>query len=155
MIITIIWVGKTDEAYLREGIDKYLGRLKHYERLEISEVREAKKLKSANDVLQYECKEILAKINPNDYLILLDEKGRQYDSVEFANKLEEKRLRSIKNLTFVIGGAYGFTEEVYQRAQEQISLSRMTFSHQMIRLFFLEQLYRGYTILRNEKYHNP
>jgi 23S rRNA (pseudouridine1915-N3)-methyltransferase len=156
MKIKLIAIGKTDEAYLEEGIDKYLKRLKHYHPVEviiIPNIKQGGKF-TADNLKDAEGKLILQKVQDGDHLVLLDEKGKTFTSTEYANFLQKKLNSVSSNLIFVIGGAFGFSPAVYARANEQISLSNMTFSHQMIRLFFAEQLYRGFTILRGEKYHH-
>ena len=155
MKIKLITIGKTDENYLKEGIDKYLKRLKHYVQFEIIVINDVKMGKKSNTVLQKELeeKEILAKVNSTDFLILLDEKGQEFNSVDFS-KYMQKRLNSGNNIVFVIGGPFGFSNRMYERANAKVALSKMTFSHQMIRLFFVEQLYRAFTILKGEKYHH-
>jgi 23S rRNA (pseudouridine1915-N3)-methyltransferase len=151
-----LWVvGKTDTVYIKEGFAIYEKRLKHYVSFDIVVLADVKNPPLSMEALKNkEGDIILGKLQKEDILILLDEKGKQYSSVEFAHFLENKQNQSTKRLIFQIGGAYGFSEAVYQRANGQISLSKMTFSHQMIRLFFIEQLYRAYTILKGEKYHN-
>jgi 23S rRNA (pseudouridine1915-N3)-methyltransferase len=119
-------------------------------------IPDIKNVKNLSEIQQKE-KEgelILSKLSPTDYLILLDENGKSFTSLEFANELQKKMNAGIKTLVYVIGGPYGFSEIVYQKAQQKISLSKMTFSHQMVRLFFIEQVYRGFTILKNEPYHH-
>ncbi len=149
-------VGKTSEAYLKEGIAVYNKRLKHYLPYTyevLPDVKRAGKLKNLQ-LLEEEGKIILQKTNTDDFLILLDENGKTYTSVQFAAYLEKLLQQPYKRIIFQVGGAFGFSAEVRQRADASLSLSSMTFSHQMIRLFFTEQLYRGMTILKNEKYHN-
>jgi 23S rRNA (pseudouridine1915-N3)-methyltransferase len=149
-------VGKTNEPYLREGIDIYNKRIGHYlpYAMEIlPDVKQAGKL-SPEKLKQAEGKLILNKLNTDDFLILLDEKGKTYTSVQFSKHISKLLQQSYKRIIFQVGGAFGFSDEVYKRANGKLSLSGMTFSHQMIRLFFTEQLYRAMTILRNEKYHN-
>lgn len=156
MKITLILVGKTEESYLKEGIEKYIGRLKHYIHFQFVILPESKQAKNLSQAQQKE-KEgltILAQISSGDTLLLLDEKGKQFRSVEFAAFLNKHMIASTQHLVFVIGGPYGFSESVYKRATGTISLSAMTFSHQMIRLLFVEQLYRAFSILRNEPYHH-
>jgi len=156
MKITFLTVGKTEDTWLKEGIDKYVKRLKHYTRLVIIEIDELKNTKALT-VQQQKAKEaelILKKILPLDHVILLDEKGMELSSMQFAAYFEKKALGSVSNLVFVVGGPYGFDPSVYERANEKLSLSPMTFSHQMIRLFFVEQLYRAFTILKGEPYHH-
>ncbi len=154
---TELWaIGKTNEAYLQEGMDLYLKRLKHYLSFKMEIIPDLKKSKNLSPS-QFKLKEgqlILQKLMPGDHLILLDEKGKSYTSVQFSKHMDHLFMGSHKRIIFLIGGAYGFSEAVYQRANSQMNLSKMTFSHQMIRLFFLEQLYRGMTILKGEPYHN-
>ena len=155
MKITLICIGKTDEPYLLTGIDKYLKRLPFYVDFKLTVIPDIKKHKGMPIDAQKkkEAEIILKNINSGDQVILLDEQGKEFTSVQFS-ALEKKMIGSIQHLVFIIGGPYGFDETVYQRADSKLSLSKMTFSHQMIRLFFLEQLYRAYTILKNEPYHH-
>ena len=156
MKIKIILIGKTHKKFLIEGENEYLSRLQHYisvEKIEFQDVKNAKKL-SEDQIKTEEGKMILSKIEKSDLVVLLDEKGKQYDSVGFANWTQDRMNRGLKYITFVIGGPYGFSDDVYAAANEKLSLSKMTFSHQMIRMLFLEQLYRGFTILKNEPYHH-
>lgn len=153
---TELWaIGKTSEAYLETGLGIFEKRLKNYLPFSWTVLPDVK-LKTADGAMlkKEEGKMILSKLKPDDYLVLLDENGRQYTSVELANWMERRLSDSRKRLVLLIGGAFGFAPEVYARANEQLSLSKMTFSHQMVRLFLLEQLYRAMTILRNEPYHN-
>lgn len=156
MKITFITVGKTEDAYLKEGIEKYIKRLKHYTKLELFDLPELKNTKALTEDQQKtkEAEMILKKVTPQDHLILLDEGGVEYTSVQFANYINKRSVSSSANIIFVVGGPYGFHESVYQRANDKLSLSRMTFSHQMVRLFFVEQLYRAYTIMKGEPYHH-
>lgn len=156
MKIKLIAIGKTDEAYLKEGIEKYLNRLKHYIAVEILIIPDLKQGSKPN-IEKTKADEgllILQKIDNNDHLVLLDEGGKAYTSSDFSIYFQKKMNVLSGNLVFVIGGPFGFSNEVYARAQEKLSLSSMTFSHQMIRLFFVEQLYRAYTIIKGEKYHH-
>ena len=156
MQITLMAIGKTDSKQLEQMIALYQNRLKHYIRFDINIIPDLKNRKTLSEA-QQKLKEgelLLNQIKSSDTLILLDEKGKTYSSLEFANFLQKKMNSGIKNLVFLIGGPYGFSEPVYQRANEKISLSSMTFSHQMVRLFMVEQLYRGFTILKNEPYHH-
>jgi len=152
-----LWaIGKTNEKYLEEGITIYLKRLKYYINFEfiiIPDVKQAGKLNSSQLKLK-EGETILSRLKNEDYLILLDEKGDFFTSEAFAQFVEQKLQLSYKRIVFLIGGAFGFSETLYERANGKLSLSKMTFSHQMVRLFFVEQLYRAMTILRNEPYHN-
>ena len=156
MKIVLFVVGKTKEKYLLEGMYKYQRRIMNYINFEICEIPNIKKTKniSNSDLMQKEGDLILKKLQSSDYLILLDEKEKMFSSSSFAKKIQSWMLSGKKRIVFVIGGAYGFYEDIYTRANEKISLSRLTFSHQMVRLFFVEQLYRGYTILNNEPYHH-
>ncbi|MGI9551554.1 MAG: 23S rRNA (pseudouridine(1915)-N(3))-methyltransferase RlmH [Aurantibacter sp.] len=156
MTIRLLAIGKTDSKELQQLMAVYENRLKHYIKFEfeiIPDVKNSKNL-SENQQKEKEGEQILKKLNATDVLVLLDEKGKQYSSVVFAKYLQKKMNSGIKQLVFVIGGPYGFSREVYQKAESKISLSTMTFSHQIVRLFFLEQLYRAFTILRNEPYHH-
>lgn len=156
MKLTLLMVGKTDEKYLQEGIDRYKKRLKHYIdfRLEIiPDLKKGKNMKMSQQKLK-EGEFILAKRAPAQEFHLLDEKGKQMTSRQFAAFLQKKMASGIKELVFVIGGPYGFSEEVYEQADSKISLSKMTFSHQLARLLCMEQFYRAFTILKGEPYHN-
>jgi 23S rRNA (pseudouridine1915-N3)-methyltransferase len=156
MNIKLIAIGKTDNKALQSLIDDYTKRLSFYIKFELDIIPDIKNVKNLSESQQKE-KEgelILAKIAPTDQLILLDENGKNYSSLGFSEELQKKMNSGVKALVFVIGGPYGFSETVYAKAQGKIALSLMTFSHQMVRLFFIEQLYRGFTILRNEPYHH-
>ncbi len=156
MTIKLIAIGKTDNKQLQSLIDDYTKRLEHYIRFEfdiIPDIKNAKNL-SETQQKQKEGELILNKINNSDVLILLDENGKHYSSIEFSKYLQKHMNSGIKQLVFVIGGPYGFSQDVYNKARGKLSLSKMTFSHQMVRLFIVEQLYRGFTILRNEPYHH-
>ncbi|MEF3079406.1 MULTISPECIES: 23S rRNA (pseudouridine(1915)-N(3))-methyltransferase RlmH [Flavobacteriaceae] len=156
MNIKLIAIGKTDNKNLQTLIEDYKKRLSYYIKFEFEIIPDLKKVKHLSEEQQKE-KEgelILAKTQNSDVLILLDENGKQMDSVAFSNYLQKHMNSGIKTLIFVIGGPYGFSEEIYKRANGKLGLSKMTFSHQMVRLFFIEQLYRGFTILKNEPYHH-
>jgi 23S rRNA (pseudouridine1915-N3)-methyltransferase len=156
MNIKLIAIGKTDNKNLQSLIDEYQKRLSFYIKFDLEIIPDIKNVKNISESQQKE-KEgelILAKITPTDQLILLDENGQSFSSVGFSAELQKKMNSGVKTLVFVIGGPYGFSETVYAKAQGKIALSLMTFSHQMVRLFFIEQLYRGFTILRNEPYHH-
>lgn len=156
MKIKLLAIGKTDDKNLQTLIDSYQLRLKHYINFEIEIIPDIKNVKNLSESQQKE-KEgilILKKLAPADTLILLDEKGKEYRSIEFSKFLQKKMNAGIKQLVFVIGGPYGFSETIYKKAAGKISLSKMTFSHQMIRLFVTEQIYRAFTILKNEPYHH-
>jgi len=154
--IKLIQIGKTEEDYLKIGTDKYLTRLQKYLPTEVITLAALKNVKSVPIDQQKEMEGclLLDKFEATDYVVLLDEKGREMTSVDLAGFIQNQMNTSIKCLCFVIGGPYGFSPKVYQRAQMKLSLSQMTFSHQMIRLLFLEQCYRAFTILRNEPYHH-
>lgn len=156
MKIKLLAIGKTDDKRLQELIVEFQNRLKHYIKFEIEIIPDLKKVKnlSLDERKQKEGLLILNRIESTDQLILLDEKGHQFRSLEFSRFLQKKMNSGIKQVVFAIGGPYGFSDEVYQKAQGKVSLSKMTFSHQMIRLFMIEQLYRAFTILHNEPYHN-
>jgi 23S rRNA (pseudouridine1915-N3)-methyltransferase len=156
MNIKLIAIGKTDQIILQSMIDTYTKRLGYYIKFDfeiISDIKNAKNL-SETQQKEKEGEQLLAKINPTDVLILLDENGKSFSSVGFSEFLQKKMNAGTKTLVFAIGGPYGFSERVYEVAQGKISLSAMTFSHQMVRLFFIEQLYRAFTILKNEPYHH-
>jgi 23S rRNA (pseudouridine1915-N3)-methyltransferase len=156
MKVKLIVVGKTKKSFLTEGEKEYQKRLRRYldvELIELADVKNAKK-RSEEEIKREESKAILSKITTSDYVELLDEQGKQYTSVKFAKHLEHHFVRGGQTLVFVVGGPYGFHEDVYQRANDKLSLSKLTFSHQMVRLFFIEQLYRAMTILKGEPYHH-
>ena len=156
MKIVLVCLGATNNHYLQEGISNYIKRLKHYINFEIKEIIVSKNKKSSNKniTMNMESDLILSYLSQNDYVILLDEKGKIYNSKSFSKKIENFLLRSQKRLIFIVGGAFGFNDKLKTRANEMLSLSNMTFSHQIIRLFFLEQLYRSFTIINNHPYHN-
>lgn len=152
-----VWaIGKTTESYLDAGISIFEKRLKNYLPFSWIILPNAKVKTTDGALLRLEeARLVLSKVQPEDILVLLDERGQQFSSVELATWLEQRLNAPGRRLIFLIGGAFGFADAIYARANAQISLSRLTFSHQMVRLFFLEQLYRAMTILRNEPYHNP
>lgn len=156
MKITFLVLGKTDDKYINEGIAKYLGRLKHYIKFELIEIPDLKNTKNLREDQQKAKEaELLQKaLNPTDHVILLDEKGAEFTSRQFSEFLNKKMVSGIQNLVFIVGGPYGFDESIYKLANGKISLSKLTFSHQMVRLFFIEQIYRGFTILKGEPYHH-
>jgi 23S rRNA (pseudouridine1915-N3)-methyltransferase len=156
MNIKLISIGKTDDKSLDILIQTYTKRLKHYINFEFVIIPDIKNRKHLNFEQQkaQEGQLLLKNIQTSDFVVLLDENGKNFTSVEFSNYLSKKMLSGTKQLVFIIGGPYGFSEKVYQRANQKISLSKMTFSHQMVRLFFVEQLYRAFTILKNEPYHH-
>ncbi|MBQ5723515.1 MAG: 23S rRNA (pseudouridine(1915)-N(3))-methyltransferase RlmH, partial [Muribaculaceae bacterium] len=147
---------KTNARYLQEGIDEYIKRLKHYIPYSITVLPDIKNTKKLTEEQQKEAegKLMLDALKPGDCLVLLDERGKEFTSVAFADYLQRKMNAGLRRLVFVIGGPYGFSQSVYDRADEKISLSKMTFSHEMIRLFFTEQIYRAMTIQRGEPYHH-
>ena len=156
MRITLVTVGRTDIPWVREGLEMYVSRLEHYVPFTLKEIPELKGVGSLSQdqVKAREGEGLLKLVKPSDELVLLDERGREYRSVEFAQCLEGRMAHSGRELVFAIGGAYGFSEAVYSRADAKLSLSKMTFSHQLVRTIFAEQLYRAFTILRGEPYHH-
>ena len=156
MKITLLTVGKTDKDWVKQGLDIYMSRLKHYIPFSIVEIPELKNVSalSKDQIKSKEGELILKNIRPTDDVILLDEHGKEYTSVELARTIQDKISYAGKDIVYVIGGAYGFSETVYQRANSKLSLSRMTFSHQMVRTIFVEQIYRAFTIIRGEPYHH-
>ena len=156
MKITLLVVGRTVDKNIIAGIDEYTRRVQHFTQFSmdiIPELKNARKLSEAQQK-ELEGEEILKNISSGDYVVLLDEGGKEFRSTEFASWIEHKQNISTKRLVFVVGGPYGFSQKVYAAANEKLSLSRMTFSHQMIRLLFVEQLYRAYTIINNLPYHH-
>ncbi|MGB0455659.1 MAG: 23S rRNA (pseudouridine(1915)-N(3))-methyltransferase RlmH [Flavobacteriaceae bacterium] len=156
MKIKLLTIGKTDNAAIAQLIKTYEARLKHYIQFSIEIIPDLKNTKNFSEEIQKE-KEgdlILSKISTTDRMVLLDENGTSFDSIEFSKFLQKQMNSGIKQLVFVIGGPYGFSEKIYKKSQGKISLSKMTFSHQMVRLFAIEQIYRGFTILKNEPYHH-
>ncbi len=156
MKVALVLVGKTVNKHFVELIDEYAGRVKHYIGFDIITIPELKNTKSlsADQQKQQEGELILKQMQAGDYVVLLDEHGKEFRSVEFSSYMEQKMQTVNKRLVFVIGGPYGFSPDVYAKANEKISLSKMTFSHQMVRLIFVEQLYRAMTIMRGEPYHH-
>ncbi len=154
MKISIWCIGKTDEKYIEDGIAKYLKRLTHYSRISMDVFKDVKPGQQAEETLKREAELVLSKLKSDDFLILMDEKGDTYTSVQFAAYIEKLQIQSGKHIIFLIGGAFGHHASVRNRANHSISLSKMTFSHQMVRLFLVEQIYRAFTIIKNEKYHN-
>ena len=156
MKIKLLAIGKTDNKHIIQLIEEYQNRLKHYIKFELEVIPDIKNVKNLSEVQQKE-KEgalILSKLQNTDDLVLLDDKGKHFTSIEFSQYLQKKMNSGIKQLVLVIGGPYGFSDTVYKKAIAKISLSKMTFSHQMIRLFAVEQIYRAFTILKNEPYHH-
>lgn len=156
MKITLLTVGKTDIKWVKEGLEMYSSRLKHYVNFDVVEIPELKNVSALTkeQIKEKEGELILKHIKANDSLVLMDERGKEYRSIQFAAMLEDRMIRGGKDMVFVIGGAYGFSEAVYSRADDKISLSKMTFSHQLVRTIFAEQLYRAFTIIRGEPYHH-
>lgn len=152
----MLTVGKTDKEWVKDGMEIYISRLKHYIPFSVNEIPELKNVSalSRDQIKVKEGELILKALRPTDTVILLDEKGKEYSSVEWAGYIQERLVSSGKDVIFVIGGAYGFSEDVYKRSNAMISLSRMTFSHQMVRAIFVEQLYRAFTIIKGEPYHH-
>ncbi len=156
MDITLLVVGKTDSSTIDQLISLYQKRLSHYAKFSIVTIADIKRGKnlSAKQHKQAEAELLLSQMQPSDYVVLLDERGGQYSSMEFAQWMEKRMASGGRRILFVVGGPFGFDDSVYQRANSKISLSRMTFTHQFIRVIFTEQLYRAFTILNNEPYHN-
>ena len=155
MNVTLLWTGKTTAGYLETGIGLYLKRLEHYVPFEVVTLPDIKRAHLTDEqqkVLEGEA--LLQRLQPGDRVVLLDEKGKTFTSEAFARQLGNWMTAGVRRLAFVIGGPYGFSEPVYRRADHLMSLSAMTFSHQMVRLIFAEQLYRAFTILRGEPYHH-
>ncbi len=156
MRINLICIGKTDDKEIKNLIQYYIPRLpKHwnFDLIEIPDVKNAKNM-TPDNIKKEEAKLFLNHIEPNDWNIILDEKGKQYTSREFAGKLDNHMNSSVKRVNFLVGGAYGFSDEIYAKANEKIALSKMTFTHQMVRLFIVEQIYRAHQILAGKPYHN-
>lgn len=156
MKILLLQIDKTQDSYLTEGIDVYTKRLKNYCSFEVTTINVPKTIRqrTQSEQKQEEAKLIMGHISQDDFLMILDEKGKEYTSVDFSAVIAQKQNASVKRLVFLIGGPFGFSEAIYKRANLKLSLSQMTFSHQMVRLFFVEQLYRAFTILKGEKYHH-
>lgn len=156
MKIALVVIGKTDAGYFVEAIDEYKSRLVHYIPFEMEVIPDLKNVKNLSESQQKEKEgeSILKSLQAGDYLVLLDDKGKEFTSMQFSAYLEKKMHTVARRLVFVVGGPYGFSEAVYRAASEKISLSKMTFSHQMIRLIFVEQVYRAMTILNHEPYHH-
>ncbi|WP_397299842.1 23S rRNA (pseudouridine(1915)-N(3))-methyltransferase RlmH [Nonlabens ulvanivorans] len=156
MKITLLAVGKTDDSRIEQLTQVYVDRLKHYINFELEIIPDLKKTKNLSEDQQKneEGKLILNKLEKSDFVTLLDERGKKLSSLQFAELINKRSVSGLKRLVFIIGGPYGFSSDVYQRANSKLSLSDMTFSHQMVRLFATEQIYRAFTILRNEPYHH-
>lgn len=156
MKVSLLVIGKTDKDFVKKGIEEYQKRLVHYLPFEFKIIPDLKNTKNLSEKQQKqkEGELILDKVKPNDTLILLDENGKEFSSIAFSRFMEQKMIGGTRNLVFAIGGPYGFSDEVYNKAQGKVSLSKMTFSHQMIRMIFTEQLYRAMTIIKGEPYHH-
>lgn len=156
MKITLIFVGKTEDDFIKIGIEKYVSRLNHYIKLEIIEIKNAKTPKSITKENQknQEYEQVNKLLNVDDTVYLFDENGKEFSSVGYSELIKKSILHSIKNLVFIVGGAFGFSEKLEKRANGKISLSKMTFTHQMVRLIIVEQIYRAFTIINNEPYHH-
>ena len=156
MKILFLTIGKTDEEYVETGIKKYISRLQHYVTFEMKIIPDIKNRKTLTEEQQkkQEGDLILSSLQAGDDVVLLDENGTERGSVDFAQWLERRMASGAKRLVFIVGGPYGFNKETYDKANAKISLSKMTFSHQMVRLIFVEQLYRAFTILKGEPYHH-
>lgn len=156
MRIVLIWIGKTATGYMREAVDDYASRIKRYIPLEIVEVADVRGVAKddINALRTAEGVAMMKYVKPDDYLVLLDDKGKQYTSLQLSAEVERMSLSSTKRVVYVIGGAFGFSQAMYDRANALLSLSRLTFSHQMVRAIFLEQVYRAMTIMRGEPYHH-
>ena len=156
MNIVLLTVGKTDIKWVKEGLDVYVARLQHYAPFKVTEIPELKKAQALtrDQIKEKEGDLILKNLGPSDTLVLLDEHGVEYRSTEFAGMIEKYMLQGTRTLVFAVGGAYGFSEKVHARARAKMALSKMTFTHQMVRTIFAEQLYRAFTILKGEPYHN-
>lgn len=156
MKITLLAIGKTNAKYLQEGIEQYTKRLSHYIPFELKILPDVKTTKALTTDKQKEMEGemFMSAIQQGDWVTLLDERGKEFTSRDFASYIDKKMITIPKNLIFIIGGPYGFSKAMYYRANEKLSLSKMTFSHEMIRLFFVEQIYRAMTILKGEPYHH-
>ena len=156
MKILLLVIGKTDEDYLITGIKKYVGRLGHYVSFEMKEIPDIRNRKTLSEEQQKKAESflLLQQLQPGDHVVLLDENGNSYTSMAFAENLEKLMASGAKRIVFIVGGPYGFAQEVYDKSNAKMALSAMTFSHQMVRLIFVEQLYRAFTILKGEPYHH-
>lgn len=156
MKIELAVIGKTSIGYLKQGIDEYIKRLKHYVPFEIKYIDDIKNTKNISEDQQKrtEGAKILSLLDKSNFVVLLDEHGKEYTSMQYSSYIQKRMLSGTKKVVFVIGGPYGFSQEVYDRANDKISFSKMTFNHEMIRLIFTEQLYRAYTIINHEPYHH-
>lgn len=156
MKIILAVIGKTEVSFVKQGIEQYVKRLQHYASFGIQYIGDVKGTRNMSEAQQKsaEGRSLLSTLEPSDYLVLLDERGTERSSVDFSQWLQRRMSSGCKRLVFAVGGPYGFSQEVYDRANEKISLSKMTFPHELVRLIFVEQLYRAFTILRHEPYHH-
>src|SRR4051812_4567834 len=156
MKILLLQIDKTQDSYISQGVETYVTRLQNYARVDIQTINvpKAVRQRSQNEQKTEESRLFMQVIAPEDHVILLDENGKQFTSMEFSKLISQKQNASTKRLIFAVGGPFGFDDKMYERANAKLSLSKMTFSHQMVRLFFVEQLYRAFTILKGEKYHH-
>ena len=154
MIIKLLYIGKNKNNNIETLIENYEDKIKHFINFKIQCLKTKNKSSQKSSIIKFDSEIIFKNLKKEDIIILLDEKGKDFNSMEFSKFLEERMIRGVKNLTFVIGGAYGFSKELREFAKNKISLSKMTFSHDMARLFFVEQLYRSLTIINNIPYHN-
>ncbi len=156
MNIDLLVIGKTDKDYVKTGISEYLKRINRYCKFDVRVIKDLKNTKNLTENVQkkLESEKILSELKNTDFVVLLDETGKNFNSRDFSDFLNKILVSGTKNLIFVIGGPYGFSDEIYTRANAKISLSKMTFSHQIVRLIFTEQLYRAFSILNNEPYHH-
>ena len=156
MKITLAVIGKTEVGFVRQGIEEYVKRLQHYVTFNIQYIGDVRNTRNMSEAQQKvtEGKALLGTLETSDYVVLLDEHGNERTSMDFSQWLQRRMASGSKRLVFVVGGPYGFSQEVYDRANEKISLSKMTFPHELVRLIFVEQLYRAFTILRHEPYHH-
>ncbi len=154
MKFKVFFLHKTDEKYLQTGIDIYKEKLQHYIKADVEVFTPKIKASIQDKIKEEEGVFLLSKISKDDFVILLDERGKTYSSMEFSSYINDLLVNTQKNIVWIIGGPYGFSQEVYQRADAKVSLSKMTFSHQMVRLFLMEQLYRAFSILKGQKYHH-
>ena len=154
MKVCLIWIGRAKQNAYKQLIDDYTARLKHYCKLEVIELKEVKKKKSRQELVKEEATMILGQIKPGDFVILLDERGKAMSSTELAKFIEKRQMHSGQRMVFIIGGPYGFDSSLHEQSNAVFALSKMTFTHDMARLILLEQMYRAFTIIKGEKYHN-
>lgn len=156
MKIVLVVVGKTSTPYIASAVEEYVRRVNRYVPFEIATIPDLRTSKALSEEAQKqrEGTAILASLQPGDHVVLLDERGREMTSREFSSEIDRRMVQGLKRLVYVVGGPYGFAKEVYDRADTKLSLSKMTFTHEMVRLFFTEQIYRAMTIMRGEPYHH-